>query len=563
MANRKLDKSAQPAGHGSDVKHVGGQTFTAEERRITIIALLIVFLLSALDQTIVSTAMPRIVSELQGLNLYAWVTSAYLLSSTVMVPIYGKLNDIHGRKPVLVSGVLLFMLGSGLSGLSGQFGTLPILGGGMTQLIVFRAIQGLGGGALFTSAFAIVADLFPPRERGKFSGLFGASFGVASVLGPLIGGFFTDLGTTWLFGVPIAGWRWVFYTNLPLSLLSLFMIIAKMPKLTHRAPGRIDFLGAGLIVITFVPLLLALSWGGRDYPWSSPTILTLLGVAAVGLAAFLVTESRVVNPILSLGLFRNRVFATCNIASFVVSMAFFGSITFLPLYMQLGQGVAATTSGLSILPLMLGLIISSTISGQLVTRTGRYKPFMIGGAVMMLLGLYLISKVGAHTTPGDLAWRMLIFGIGLGPSQSLFSLAVQNAAPPNQLGVATSASQFFRQIGSTVGVAVFGAVMTHNLAAAAAREPPQPGQQTQVLSLGDLERMAVGAAQHKPGEAHAGPKLDPRGQRLVVEAITGVFNVGFGVMGLGLVAIVMIPELPLRRHHHGQAPGEATPETTV
>ena len=533
---------------------MGGQTFTAQERKITIIALLIVFLLSALDQTIVSTAMPRIVSELQGLNLYSWVTTAYLLSSTVMVPIYGKLNDIHGRKPVLVSGVVLFMLGSGLSGLSGQFGDLPILGGGMTQLIVFRAIQGLGGGALFTSAFAIVADLFPPRERGKFSGLFGASFGVASVLGPLIGGFFTDLGTTWIVGIPIAGWRWVFYTNLPLSLLSLFMIIAKMPKLTHRAPGRIDFLGAALIVITFVPLLLALSWGGRDYPWNSHAILTLLGVAAAGLVAFLITESVVTNPIVSLGLFRNRVFATCNAASFVVSMAFFGSITFLPLYMQLGQGVAATTSGLAILPLMLGLIVSSTVSGQLVTRTGRYKPFMVGGAVMMLLGLYLVSKVGVHTTPRDLAWRMLIFGIGLGPSQSLFSLAVQNAAPPNQLGVATSASQFFRQIGSTVGVAIFGAVMTHNLAAAAAAAPRAPGEQAQVLSLGDLERMAVGAAQHRPGEAHTGPKLDPRGQKLVVDSITGVFNVGFGVMGLGLVAILMIPELPLRRHHHGQEP---------
>ncbi|MEO6338767.1 MAG: MDR family MFS transporter [Caulobacteraceae bacterium] len=556
-----MDKSAEPTaasqGLAPEVKHVAGQTFTAQERRITIIAILIVFLLSALDQTIVSTAMPRIVSELQGLNLYAWVTTAYLLASTVMVPIYGKLNDIYGRKPVLVSGVLLFTLGSGLSGLSGEFGDLPILGGGMTQLIVFRAIQGLGGGALFTSAFAIVADLFPPRERGKFSGLFGASFGVASVLGPVIGGFFTDLGTTWVFGVPIAGWRWVFYTNLPLSLLSLFMIVAKMPKLTHRAPGRIDILGAALIVTTFVPLLLALSWGGRDYPWSSPTILTLLGVAAAGLVAFLVTESLVVNPILSLGLFRNRVFATCNVASFVVSMAFFGSITFLPLYMQLGQGVAATTSGLSILPLMLGLIISSTISGQLVTRTGRYKPFMLGGALMMLLGLYLISKVGAHTTPRDLAWRMLIFGVGLGPSQSLFSLAVQNAAPPNQLGVATSASQFFRQIGSTVGVAIFGAVMTHNLAAAAAAEPRQPGQQVQALSLADLERMAVGAA-HKPGEAHARPKLDPRGQKLVVEAITGVFNTGLGVMGLGLVAILMIPEIPLRRHHHGQEPPAET-----
>src|SRR3954467_13139477 len=246
--------------------------FTPAERRLTLAGVMIVFLLSALDQTIVATAMPVIISQLHGLALYSWVTTAYLLSSTVMVPIWGKLGDLHGRKGVLIWGILLFLAGSWLSGLAGEFGDLPLLGGGMIQLIGFRAIQGLGGGALFTTAFAIVADLFPPRERGKFAGLFGASFGVASVLGPVIGGFFTDLGTTWLFGVPIAGWRWVFYTNLPLSLLSLFMIIAKMPKLTHRAPGRIDILGAALIVVTFVPLLLALSWGGRDYPWNSHAI---------------------------------------------------------------------------------------------------------------------------------------------------------------------------------------------------------------------------------------------------------------------------------------------------
>ena len=234
------------------------------ERRVTLAGLMIVFLLSALDQTIVSTAMPRIATELHGLSLYAWVTTAYLLSSTVMVPIYGKLSDLYGRKPVLLTGVVIFTLGSALCGLSGQFGVDPASSGGMIQLIAFRGLQGLGGGALMISAFSIIADIFPPRERGRFAGLFGAVFGLASIFGPLLGGFFTQIGTARLGPVSIEGWRLIFYINLPLSLLALFMIIVKMPALTRRTPGRVDWLGAALILVTFIPFLLALSWGGRD-----------------------------------------------------------------------------------------------------------------------------------------------------------------------------------------------------------------------------------------------------------------------------------------------------------
>src|ERR1700743_753607 len=242
------------------------QNFPAAERRITLIGVMIVFLLSALDQTIVATAMPTIISQLHGLNLYAWVTTAYLLSSTVMVPIWGKLGDSHGRKTILIWGIGLFLLGSWLSGLSGEFGDLPLLGSGMVQLIFFRAIQGLGGGALFTTAFAIIADLFPPRERGRFSGLFGSVFGVASTIGPLLGGYFTDHGTVTIAGHVIAGWRWVFYLTLPMGMIALFMVIAKMPKLSHAAKGKIDFLGALLIVAACVPLLLGLTLGGQKYP---------------------------------------------------------------------------------------------------------------------------------------------------------------------------------------------------------------------------------------------------------------------------------------------------------
>src|SRR6185312_2290825 len=271
--------------------------FTDVEKKVTLWGVAIVFLLSALDQTIVATAMPRIIAELNGLALYSWVTTAYLLSSTVMVPIWGKLGDLFGRKPILLAGITIFLMGSWLSGLSGEFGDLPLLGGGMVQLIVFRAVQGIGGGALFTTAFAIIGDLYPPRERGKIGGLFGAVFGLSSTIGPLIGGYFTDHGTVTLAGDVIAGWRWVFYLNLPLSILSLFMIIVKMPKMSHHARGKIDFVGAGLIIATVVPLLLALTFGGHTYPCGSAQVLGLFAGAAAGLLLYIVNERFASDPI--------------------------------------------------------------------------------------------------------------------------------------------------------------------------------------------------------------------------------------------------------------------------
>jgi EmrB/QacA subfamily drug resistance transporter len=523
------------------------QTFTKAERQATLAGVMIVFLLSAMDQTIVSTAMPKIVSQLQGLSLYAWVTTAYLLASTVMVPIYGKLGDLYGRKAILVTGVSIFTFGSVLCGMAGEFGALPLLGGGMVQLIVFRGLQGVGGGALFTGAFAVIADLYPPRERGKLGGLFGATFGLSSVLGPVIGGFFTDLGPTHLLGLTIAGWRWVFYVNLPLSLIALFVLIYKMPVLTHRVPGKVDFIGAILIVATFVPLLLALSWAGRDYAWTSPLILGLFAGSALGLAAFLIAETLVENPILSLALFKNKVFATTNAAGFVTNMAFMGLVTFLPLYMQLGQGVPATVSGLTLLPLMMGLIGSAAISGLLVTKTGRYKPFLLGGVAMMVLGALLLSAVTPETQTLDVAWRVLVLGIGLGPIQSLFSLAVQNAVKPSQIGVATSASQFFRQIGSTIGVAVFGTVLTAQLADAARNAAAKtPGAHVHALTLSDLEQMAVNSqvAAHAHPAVHAA--LDMTGRLVVTDAIRGVIFTALIVSVLGFVTTMLVPELPLR-----------------
>ena len=273
-----MDAASAPSASPHDTPH--RREPTAQEKRLTFYALMIVFLLSALDQTIVSTAMPTIVSELKGLDLYAWVTTSYLLSATVMVPIWGKLGDLYGRKLILIIGIVIFVIGSWLCGISGEFGDMPIIGGGMMQLIVFRGIQGIGGGALFTTAFATIADLFPPRERGKYAGLFGAIFGLASVVGPIVGGYFTDHGSTTIMGMHVAGWRWVFYLNLPLSVIALLMIGWKMPNLGHTGGGKIDYLGAVLVVVSIGALMLALSWG-NEKGWSSPEVLSLFATAFV------------------------------------------------------------------------------------------------------------------------------------------------------------------------------------------------------------------------------------------------------------------------------------------
>jgi EmrB/QacA subfamily drug resistance transporter len=534
------------------------QTFTEVERRITLAGIMIVFLLSAMDQTIVSTAMPRIAAQLQGLNLYAWVTTAYLLSSTVMVPIYGKLSDLYGRKAILILGVSIFTLGSMLCGMAGEFGPLPLLGGGMVQLIVFRAIQGLGGGALFISAFAIIADMFSPRERGKFAGLFGSVFGLASIFGPVIGGFFTQIGTLHLGGAAIQGWRWIFYFNLPLSALSLFMIIVKMPPLTHRIPGKVDLVGAALIVVTFVPLLLALSWAGRDFAWGSPRIVGLLSLSAVGMAAFIFVEARVAHPILSLRLFQNKTFTTANLANFIVFIAFMGVVTFLPLYMQLGLGAAPTASGLAMLPLMGGLTFASVISGLLVNKTGRFKSILIVALAIMSVGVLLLVIAPAGASLWDIGWRVLIIGVGLGPTQSLYSLAVQNAVSPRESGVATSSSQFFRQIGQTMGVAIFGTVLTNNLASAARAVG---GART--MSLTELEKIAAGRAAVGAGKA-ATAALDHTSQAIITLAMRNVFIAGLGVLILAFIATALIPAARLKGRGSDAAGGEtaASPATS-
>ena len=439
-------------------------TLSPRDKTFTLIGIMLALFLGALDQTIVSTALPKIVEDLQGLDRYAWVATAYLLASTVLVPIYGKLADMYSRKTIELSAVSLFLLGSFLCGLAGEFGTLPLLGDGMNQLVIFRAVQGLGGAGLFAMAFIIIADLYPPSVRGKYQGIVGATFGVASVLGPVIGGFLTDYGGNIVPG--IAGWRWVFYVNVPFGALALWFIATRMPPLQPEGEkGRLDLVSAALLVAGLVPLVLGLQLDKTAYPWSSVTTLALLGGSAAALLLFVLRSLRAPNPILDMRLFSNRVFSTSNLALFFLGGAFLSILIFLPLFVVNVVGVSATRAGVSLIPLSLGLVFGSIVSGQLVSRYGHYKYFMLGGGALLFVGALLLAGMSADTTYLRVTLYMVICGLGLGPSFPLYTLAIQNAVDFRKIGQATSASQFFRQIGGTVGAALMGTVLATGLAA--------------------------------------------------------------------------------------------------
>ena len=422
-----------------------GADLSRRDRIYAFIGILLALFLGALDQTIVSTALPRIVESLQGLTRYAWVATAYLLASTAMVPIYGKLADIASRRTIELWAIVLFLGGSFLCGLAGEFGPLPLLGDGMSQLILARAVQGIGGAGLFAMAFIVIADLFPPRERGKYQGFVGATFGIASVLGPLVGGLLADHGDALIPG--IAGWRWVFYVNLPFGAVALWFVMRRMPPLMPPSRGTLDVPAALLLLVGLVPFVLALQLDRRAYPWTGPATLGLVALSAVGLALFVWRTRRAADPILDLNLFRERIFSASAVAVFCYGAAFIGLVVFLPLFLVNVVGVSATRAGVALIPLSMGVVFGSTVSGQLVSRFGRYKPFMVGGGLVLLLGMALLSRMTTATTFGEVTLFMVICGLGVGPSLPLFTLAVQNAVDVRLLGQATSLTQFFRQIG--------------------------------------------------------------------------------------------------------------------
>ncbi|HVP00478.1 MAG TPA: MDR family MFS transporter [Bryobacteraceae bacterium] len=412
----------------------------------TLGGLLLALLVAALDQTIVGTAEPRIIANLSGFDRYPWVTTAYLLSSTVSVPIFAKLSDIYGRKWFFLAGLILFVAASAFCGASGQ---LPLPLDGMNQLILFRGIQGVGAGILVGLTFTIVGDIFSPAERGKYQGIFGAVWGLASIFGPTLGGWLTDHFS----------WRAAFYVNLPVGIIAAVAVWLEFPSFHPQGPKRsVDVAGVLTLTSCLIPLLLALTWV-TEYGWLSTRVTSLLTFSAVMLAAFLYAETKAKEPVIPLALFRNRIIGTCSLAAFVMGMGMFGIIIYLPLFMQGVMGVSATQSGSLLTPLMLSAVVGSILAGQFTHRAGKYKLLAVAGSILIAAGMILFARMNAETLRAEVVRAMIVCGFGLGLIQPVYTLAVQNAAPREHMGAATASTQFFRSIGSTMGVSIFGSVL--------------------------------------------------------------------------------------------------------
>ncbi|MFL5920471.1 MAG: MDR family MFS transporter [Gaiellaceae bacterium] len=405
--------------------------------------LMVALLLAALDQTIVATALPQVVSDLGGISQYSWVFTAYMLGSTVTVPLYGKLGDAHGRKPLFIVAITIFLVGSALCGLAQN----------MVQLVVFRAIQGVGAGGLFPLTLAMVGMIVPPRDRGRYQGLIGSVFAAASIIGPLIGGFIVDN----------TSWRWIFFVNLPVGVVALAVILVTMPKRATKQEHSIDWLGSAILAAGTTALLLGLVWGGREYPWGSQQVLGALAAAVALLGVFALFERRVAEPILPFDLLRNQTVASSVACMALVGMAMFGTISFVPLFVQGVIGTSATASGAVLTPLMLGAVVTSALSGQIVSRTGRYRPNTLIGPVVLGIGELLLWRMDVHSTNGEAARNMAIAGIGLGMMMQIFVLSIQNSVNRRQMGAATALSQFSRSIGATLGVTLMGVIVNQRL----------------------------------------------------------------------------------------------------
>lgn len=492
------------------------------EIMVVISALMLAMLLAALDQTIVSTALPRIASDLNGLSKYSWVATSYLLTSAVATPLYGKISDMFGRKRIFQSAIIIFLIGSALCGLAQN----------MNELIFFRGLQGIGAGGLMTLVFAIIGDIVAPRQRGRYQGYFGAVFAASSVIGPLLGGLFADAHSI----LGITGWRWIFYINVPIGIIALSAIAARLHLPVHRSPHKIDFPGAGLLGVSVVSLLLATVWGGVEYPWGSGTIIGLFIASVVTALLFVWRETRAKEPIIPLHLFKNEIFSVTTLLSLLIGLVMFGAIIFLPQYQQLVRGDSATKSGLMLLPLVVGIMSASLSSGRIISKIGRYRFFPISGTLIVTLGFFLFSHITATTNRAVLGVWMFILGFGIGQVMPVLTLAVQNAVERKDLGAATSSVVFFRSIGSSLGAAIFGTIILNRL----------------TYHIGQVLPGAAGAqaAQSLKGSAAGLNNLPPQAQHQVLNAFAqsfhDVFLIGIPFALAALLIALFLKEAPLR-----------------
>ncbi len=512
---------AEPTAGGGEVIEEVAYTGLGREGRRVFIGLMLGMFVASISQTLVSPAMPRIVAELGGMDHYAWIATAAMLVSAVVTPVVGKLSDLYGRRGFYLAGIVIFMIGSIISGSAQEFWVL----------VAGRAVQGMGMGTLMPLSQTIIGDIIPPRQRGKYQGLMGAVFGMSSVAGPLAGGVITDN----------LGWRMLFFIPIPLG-VAAFFVVARFLHLPHQQRrAKIDILGIITLTIALVTLLLATSWGGATYPWSSPVIIAMYVGGAAMLALFIVVETRAVEPLLPLKLFRIRTFTFANLASFAVAIAMFGAIFYIPVYAQGVDGVSAAESGLITMPLMLAMVLTGMLSGLLVTRTGKYKPIILTGVVLITAGYFLLSLLEY----GDPEWRitiaMLVIGIGLGSCNQNFLLVVQNTAGPTNMGIATASTQFFRNMGSTIGVTVFGSIMGSQLPGAVARHVPEGVE---------LPEGGVGAglgAVLDPSQLDQLPGPIAEAIRMgLADSLHVVFLSAFPVLAVALVAAALLKSLPLR-----------------